>query len=189
MAPNAHHIIDNSTIVGSVSAAISDATTVVGTSARQRRAPSQHIHPKQLAKLMDRGPISILFGPEDTGLTNNDLQHVDQLLTIPTIENKSLNLGQSVTVICAALGVSQSQANPSIPSSIGAARKAMLTKSLIEVLTHVGYLKGQSDRNVYATLYQLISRFRATDQEAKAALGMIKKIRRRIVNTNHEISS
>jgi tRNA/rRNA methyltransferase len=44
--------------------------------------------------------IAILFGPEDRGLSNEDIMFCHELINIPTAEFSSLNLAQAVMIIC-----------------------------------------------------------------------------------------
>jgi len=44
--------------------------------------------------------VAILFGPEDRGLTNEDLRVCHSVATIPTADFSSLNLAQAVMVVC-----------------------------------------------------------------------------------------
>jgi tRNA/rRNA methyltransferase len=63
---------------------------VVGTTARlggQRPVlKSPEILAQHLIPLSGNNPVAILFGPEDRGLTNNDLKRCHQLVNIPTVE-------------------------------------------------------------------------------------------------------
>jgi len=77
---------------------------VVGTTAR--RGGQRHVigSPARLAEML--APITvenqaaILFGPEDRGLTNEDLRFCHSVATIPTADFSSLNLAQAVMVVC-----------------------------------------------------------------------------------------
>jgi len=44
--------------------------------------------------------VALLFGPEDRGLTNEDLQYCQLTVTIPTADFSSLNLAQAVAIVC-----------------------------------------------------------------------------------------
>jgi tRNA/rRNA methyltransferase len=44
--------------------------------------------------------VAVLFGPEDRGLTNEDLRFCHSVTTIPTADFSSLNLAQAVMVVC-----------------------------------------------------------------------------------------
>ena len=48
----------------------------------------------------------MVFGPEDSGLSNEDLRHCQALLNIPTADFSSINLAQSVMLVCYALHTS-----------------------------------------------------------------------------------
>ena len=77
---------------------------VIGTTARlggERRmtaTPRQMAH--QLIPISQENRIAIVFGPEDRGLTNQELRLCHSLVTIPTACFASLNLAQAVMVIC-----------------------------------------------------------------------------------------
>ncbi len=84
--------------------ALKEFSYVVGTTARlggQRQVVSR---PERLAEtlvpLAEHNPVAVLFGPEDRGLTNEDLRHCHSLVSIPTADFSSLNLAQAVMVIC-----------------------------------------------------------------------------------------
>ncbi|MCA1813058.1 MAG: RNA methyltransferase [Halobacteriales archaeon] len=48
-----------------------------------------------------QGTVGLVFGPEDHGLSNEDLERCDLLVTIPTApEHPSLNLSHAVAVVC-----------------------------------------------------------------------------------------
>jgi TrmH family RNA methyltransferase len=86
--------------------ALADCLYVVGATARHRTASYVWQHPRQaapgLVELARRGPgpVALVFGREDAGLTNTELDRCDLLLTIPTDPaHPSLNLAQAVLVI------------------------------------------------------------------------------------------
>jgi TrmH family RNA methyltransferase len=86
--------------------AVADASLVVGTTARRRAATYVWNHPRSAAPELlaydaaaDR-PVAIVFGREDTGLLNQELDRCDRLLVVPTsVLNSSLNLSQAVLLI------------------------------------------------------------------------------------------
>ena len=85
--------------------AVADAIYVVGTSARPRAAQTNAAHPRTLAPgIIARaadGPVALLFGREDRGLTNEALDLCHEVAVIPTsAEFSSLNLAQACLVIC-----------------------------------------------------------------------------------------
>jgi tRNA/rRNA methyltransferase len=76
---------------------------VVGTTARtgsQRQAVQR---PRRLAEglvnISQNNRVAIVFGPEDRGLKNRELQYCDALVTIPTAGFSSINLAQAVMIL------------------------------------------------------------------------------------------
>jgi len=86
--------------------AIAGCQLVLGTSARNRRIPWPMLDPrgcgeKVVAEQASGGEIAILFGREDRGLTNEELQKCHFHINIPTGEAySSLNLAMAVQVLC-----------------------------------------------------------------------------------------
>lgn len=92
----------------SLEAALADAGHVVGTTARRRAAPHIWQHPREAARPLLRlaaepepaGPVMIVFGREDAGLSNENLDLCDRVLTVPTDPRRpSLNLAQAVLLV------------------------------------------------------------------------------------------
>lgn len=77
---------------------------VVGTTARLGGERQTVTSPSQMArKLISISPknqVALLFGPEDRGLTNEEIRLCHLLVNIPTARFSSLNLAQAVMVIC-----------------------------------------------------------------------------------------
>lgn len=103
LAWNAGDVLERREQHPSIAAAIGDATLLVGFSAR-RPAGRRSEYPRALApRLLEAaqcGPVALLFGQEDIGLTREVLARCQILGTIPSSPNySSLNLAQSVLVI------------------------------------------------------------------------------------------
>ena len=101
-AANAKTILKKVKIYNSINEAVSNFNFVIATSARSRflRKP----HKKNFFSLFKELPnfkkIAILFGPEQSGLSNNDLMLCDCIFTIPVSQrNHSFNLSHSVLLI------------------------------------------------------------------------------------------
>jgi len=104
MAVHGRDILSEAKCYETIRAAIADCTLVVGTTCRAGLYRSHSQTPRQaapaLASAAKTGKAALLFGPEDHGLSNKDLEHCQQLITIPTHPDyQSLNVAQAV-VIC-----------------------------------------------------------------------------------------
>ena len=89
---------------GSLNEALADCTHVAGLSARQRAAKRSMQRPAdaagELLAAEEAGTAALVLGPEDRGLSNEDLDRCHQVITIPTApEHPSLNLAQAFTVM------------------------------------------------------------------------------------------
>ena len=182
MAPKSHHVIDNARYCSTISEAVMGATRVIATTARPR-SQSLPVHtPEELGASIGGKPVptAILFGPEDSGLSNDDLLLVESLLHFPTTEVSSMNLGQAVTATAAALamGHRSTEPRPAQEDLVRAPveRREDLTVRTLGVLNDAGYLDGRSRPIVANTLIRLTARADLSQEEVNNLLGMIKQV-------------
>lgn len=97
-------VVEQMEIAPSLGDALAPFTFVVGTTARlgkQRQViESPAMLAERLVPLSRQNRVAIVFGPEDRGLTNEDLRLCHWLVNIPTADFASLNLAQAVMIIC-----------------------------------------------------------------------------------------
>lgn len=103
-AAGARDILTNVKIVESLDEAIVGCGLVVGTSARERRIPWPLINPRECGEKIwgeaARHEVALLFGREDRGLTNSELQKCHYHVHIPSNPDySSLNLATAVQVL------------------------------------------------------------------------------------------
>lgn len=103
-AASAGDILENAVVVETLDEAIADCGLVVGSSARGRKIPWPMVDPRSAAQRMlpelDQHPVAMVFGREDRGLTNEELQRCNLHVNIPASEDySSLNLGMAVQVV------------------------------------------------------------------------------------------
>jgi len=105
MASGATDILDNAQVYGSLREAVSDCQRVFATTARSRDMIKPVVTARQTgAEIREQEAQGIrcglLFGPERSGLGNDDVSHADTLVRIPTNPAySSINLAQSVLLI------------------------------------------------------------------------------------------
>nr|WP_024966997.1 tRNA/rRNA methyltransferase [Pantoea sp. IMH] len=104
VAHGAGDILDNVTHWDSLDAALHDVDFSIATTARSRAKFRYYATPQQVEALLEEKQqwvkcVALVFGREDTGLTNDELDRVDVLTGIPmAADYPSLNLGQAVMV-------------------------------------------------------------------------------------------
>ena len=105
LAAGAADILKQAVIKPTLAQAIEDCGLVIGASARSRTLPWPMLDPRQTGlKLMDEVPnypVAVVFGRENSGLSNEELQQCQYHVCIPANpEYSSLNLAMAVQTIC-----------------------------------------------------------------------------------------
>ncbi len=155
--PKGQTLLENIRIFPSLSAAIQESTLVIGTTARTggwRRgilSPERAAHETE-SSLAEGGRVSLVFGPEDKGLINEEIELCHRLVTIPTFGASSLNVAQSILLLlyeCAR--VRQSVTREVLPQEeqhecrrISAEEQERLTAHVREMLLSVHFLHGDN---------------------------------------------
>ena len=100
----AFDIIKGTKIFQNTTDALNEFDIVISLSARRRDINKKHITIKDfldILKKKNNSKFGLMFGPEASGLSNEDLSLSNFILTIPTSTKfKSINLSHSVTIIC-----------------------------------------------------------------------------------------
>ncbi len=97
-------IIRSACIFDRLEDAIAGAGLVVGTTARGRRVRRSYRRPREAAEeilsVAAEQDVALVFGREDRGLSNHDLDLCNRIIVIPTHpEHSSLNLAQAVMIV------------------------------------------------------------------------------------------
>ncbi len=105
IAHNTADFVARIEILDSLEAAMADCVFTAVLTARERAAKRQVLRPREAAaELVQRsavGPVAIIAGREDRGLTNAELDLCSALVTIATDPgHRSLNLAQAVAIMC-----------------------------------------------------------------------------------------
>jgi tRNA/rRNA methyltransferase len=105
LSTHGESILDSCRIVPELADAVADCVFVAATSARlgglfrqQSLGPPDEVMPR-LIDALSLGPAALLFGPESTGLTNDEIARCHFLIHIPSDATyPALNLAQAVAV-------------------------------------------------------------------------------------------
>lgn len=106
VAHGAGDILDNVKQYNSLADALYDVDFTVASTARSRAKFHYYTTPQQLLPLLEEKRqwmrhCALVFGREDSGLTNEELELADILTGVPMVADyPSLNLGQAVMVFC-----------------------------------------------------------------------------------------
>lgn len=178
----AAHLIDNLEIHPNLQDALSDFSVVVGTTARRGKQRFVEQTPRQMVEeLLPQIPnnqVAIVFGPEDTGLTNEDLKFCQLTSAIPTADFSSLNLAQAVAIHCYELhyGIIHASKDmtpaPQLATSFELeSMYAYLEKSLLAI----DFMEKVSHAYWMSNIRNLFSRIKLTSKDANIIRGVSKK--------------
>ncbi len=104
-ASGANAVLDNRETCASLEQALDDCSLVICTSARRRSLSWPEIDIGELASklgaLEDGARTALVFGREHSGLTNEEIQRSNYMVSIPTNPDfSSLNLAAAVQIVC-----------------------------------------------------------------------------------------
>jgi len=186
MAHGAEAVVAKARTVASVPDAVADCTLVLATTGRRRRWRSWPIlEPQAAAEEIVRSAagarVAILFGPEDKGLSNEDMACCTHLARIPTDRAQpSLNLAQAVLLMAWEVRrrhLSQQRGLPArqrVPATADQVDGAL--QQLSAALERVGFFRGRNRLQVHTTARQILTRTALTREEIGFLRGALRKL-------------
>jgi TrmH family RNA methyltransferase len=169
--------------------ALADCHHVVGFTARQRTAKRNAQRPREAAAellaVREEALVALLFGPEDKGLTNDELDRCHRIVTIPTTPDyASLNLAQAVSVMAYELFVARGTP-PFKPPRRAAdpATQEQLERLFADArraLEAIDFFKTRNPEAIMRTVREVIHRTRFDAREVELARAMCIEVRRKV---------
>lgn len=184
-AAGAHVILDDVKVYDSLEDSMADLHFVLATSARPRDMTKFVYNAesaiKKLLETIEQGhKVGIMFGPERTGLNNEDLSRADGLIEIPmNPDYTSLNLAQAVLIMSYEWIKLKSQRPPVILTNGDApfaSKQEMveLTDHLEHELNRSGFLRLEHKREtMIRNIRNMFLRVNYTSQEVRTLRGII----------------
>jgi len=186
-ASGATDILETAKVVSCLADALSDCVYVAGASARSRTINWPSMGPRDCAVRMirecDKGNVAAVFGPEKSGLHNDDLDLCNTLLTIPTDPGfSSLNLAMAVQVLTYELRVaSLLDPGPTFETEAPPATSEEMEHfytHLEQVLEDIRFLDPDNPRHLMRRLRRLFIRARPDKNEVNILRGILTAIDR-----------
>ena len=183
MALAAKPILEGAVVAEDLGAALAGYGLVGGTTRRGGSGRRGRLSPRAFAAEVPAAAaandVAILFGREDSGLTNEELQYCQRLVTIPSSAGfGSLNLAQSVLVLAYEIFLAAG-AGEGAP----AARRRATTEQLEglygqmeRVLLDIGYLHAANPARMMRVFRRLIGRAGPDAREVRALRGIFRQV-------------
>lgn len=182
-ASGADDILAAAICCDSLREAIADCEIVIGASARSRTIAWPEINPRQCAEMLMndmRGHrVALVFGRENSGLKNHELDLCRYLLKIPcNRQYSSLNLAAAVQVVCYELFVAAGQ-EPSSATEIEAPlataeQMESFYRHLNQALADIGFLHPDKSKSILRRLRRLYNRACLDTKELDILRGILR---------------
>mgnify|MGYP000503375919 CR=1 FL=1 len=184
LAAGAGDVLANATIVSDLSEAVKDCSLIVGTSARSRTLPWPMLTPRECGVKMvqegQKGPVALVFGRENNGLSNEELQLCHFHVCIPANpEYSSLNLAAAVQTLCyeIRMGYLNLDSYPDMESDYPLSEDLeRFYVHLENTLTETGFIVKNHPGVVMTKLRRLVNRARPESQELNILRGILSAI-------------
>lgn len=187
-ASNAADVLVDAEVCDSVEVALAECLLVVGTSARARSLPSKIVTPRQLVDIIQanpaRKPIGLLFGTENSGLTNEELHLCHYHVCIPTNPDySSLNLASAVQLLAYELHLAFAQ-KPAVVTQTVDPRETLITREQMagllghfdEAMHRSGYLFPAHEKQISIRMNRLLNKADITLSEMNILRGFLTSV-------------
>jgi len=170
-----------------VAKATADADLVIGTTdlstGRSTAYLRRSVSPERLGEMLlpVEGRIALLFGPEDNGLSRDELNACDLLVHIPARrEFPTLNLSHAVAILLYAIHRAKGEADPEttpapLPIALNGTEKELFLARGGELLRRIGY-PAHKRRGLILLLRRLLGRSTPSEAEYRMMLGLFRSL-------------
>lgn len=188
MAAGAESVLEQARVFATSAEAVADLHYVLATCPRDREMVKPVLTPRRamehaMHEIAQARKVGILFGPERTGLFNEDVVRADARVEIPTNPDySSLNLAQAVVVLAYEWFQASHQVEPEVMTlgkTMFATRDALegLLEHLETELEQCDFFKSPPMKpTIVQNIRNVLLRARFTDQEVRTFRGMIRAL-------------
>lgn len=185
-ASGANAVLDNRETCGNLGQAIAECSCVIATSARHRSLAWPELEPDGMASKLwsmnDSDKVALVFGREHSGLSNEELQLCNYMVSIPTNPDfSSLNLASAIQVLC--YEIYRQQARQSVSRETEPQDQAATSaevegyfEHLQRVLESSGFLDTKQPGLIMQRLRRLYLRSEISHNEINILRGMLSAV-------------
>jgi tRNA/rRNA methyltransferase len=181
MAVHADDVLSRVRRCDSLAEAVADCALVVGTTCRGGlyRAAAEPVRQAapRIVSAASVNRVALVFGPEDHGLSNEDLKHCLRLVVIPSDPGyPSINLAQAVMVCAYELFLAANSAAAPAPALAPAERVERMFGHLQSAFLSVGFLHRDNPDHIMFALRRLLGRAQMEERDVRILLGLARQI-------------
>ena len=173
-------IVKNMPVYDNLEEALAPYSFVAGTTARTGRQRRPTHTPKSLAEsiapISRENRVAILFGSEKYGLSNRDLSFCQCLVHIPTAQFSSVNLAQSVMIVCYELFMTTVPATYAEPRLATTAELQGMFDHIGRVCLEIGFINHENPDYWMNNIRRFLSRMRLRSRETRMIRGFCRQL-------------
>jgi TrmH family RNA methyltransferase len=177
-------VLRRAQVCRSLAEATADCALVVGTTDGAARTPALRLEDwPEVAASLPAGRTALVFGPEKTGLSVEDLSHCHRLARIPTRAGApSMNLGQAVAVCAYEVQRGGAAARPRRAETaagdwIGPPERERLLEAWYPLLQELGVVREGHRASQTRAMRAMLLRWRLTPADERRLLGLARQLR------------
>lgn len=183
MAVHAKDVLETAVSVATLPEALKGCLRAIATTARDRDLNSPLQNPREVLPWLlepSAQPAALIFGREDRGLSNEELNYAQKFMRIPTDAGyASLNLASAVAISCYELGQSQQNSVGTAPSNNELAPLEVVEQyyeQLESLLLSIEYLYPHTAASRMEKFRQLYNRAHLQTQEVAMLRGILRQM-------------
>lgn len=189
-ASGADDILTNATLCKSLLQALTGCTLVVATSARTRTLKWPQLSPRQCAQKIileaNRVEVALVFGREQSGLSNSELDHCHYTVYIPCNPlYSSLNLAAAVQILCYELFIASGAYSTRVLTDDEPIAEIEFVEQFYEHLEHtlitLDFLDPKNPKHLMRRLRRLFNRARLRHKEVNILRGILTAAQKMIM--------
>jgi tRNA/rRNA methyltransferase/tRNA (cytidine32/uridine32-2'-O)-methyltransferase len=183
-ASGADDLLQSATVVSTLDEALESCRLVLGTTARPRELRSKVVNPRVAARqLVEHGQnadVAILFGRENSGLTNEELERCQSIVGIPANpEYSSLNIAAAAQVLCYEILCARLEEFEALEEEQEYATGGELEgffAHLEEMLLHTAFYNPENPRHLMRQMRSIFDRGNLRSSEVNLLRGLCKSV-------------
>jgi len=189
-ASGADDLLYNADICNHIDDAIKTSKLVIGTTARKRHLDIPVIDARQAAELLvnesKQHQVSLVFGKERYGMTNEEVERCHYLVRLPTVESfSSLNLASAVQVLAYECRMATNPKLNDVDNDIDddyvdAEKMESFYQHYFDVMEKTLYLRKEGHESLKSKIRILYNRSRLKRHEIDILRGFLSKLEKKL---------
>ena len=191
-ASGADDVLRNAAVCETLTEALEGCDLVFGTTARKRKIDWPTASPKRAADMISSSPgstVALVFGPEHSGLSNEELDMCQMGITIETDDGfHSLNLSHAVQILVyeikqSYLNMVGAQRSVSLRNNLATAEELRLAaEHCLDVMSLVSYVDEKKPKLLHRRMSRFFSRSEVLHSEIQIIRGFLGAVERAVAD-------